>query len=104
MVDLQRVFKQLKQERRRAQKELQRLEYAIAVFGKLSGVGRRAAKPQRTTFCCHPKEDSRGSASALGKAQGKVGKLPAGCGGRRDLRDQKVLSWPWRFFELREYP
>lgn len=46
MVDLQRVFKQLKQERRRAQKELQRLEYAIAVFGKL--VGRRAAKPQRT--------------------------------------------------------
>ncbi len=46
MVDLRRVFKQLKQERRRAQKELQRLEYAIAVFGKL--VARRAARTQRT--------------------------------------------------------
>jgi hypothetical protein len=45
MVDLQRVFKQLKQERRRAQKELQRLENAVAAFGKL--VGRRTARAPR---------------------------------------------------------
>ena len=44
MVDLQLVFKQLKLERRRAQKELERLEAAVSAFGKL--VGRRAAKAQ----------------------------------------------------------
>jgi hypothetical protein len=44
MVDLQYVFKQLKQERRRTQKELERLENAVAAFGKL--LGRRAAKPR----------------------------------------------------------
>jgi hypothetical protein len=45
MVDLQHVFKQLKLERRRVQKQLERLDYAISGFGKL--VGRRAAKAQR---------------------------------------------------------
>jgi hypothetical protein len=44
MANLQRVFKQLKQERRRAQKELEHLDDAISAFGKLVGnAGRRAA-------------------------------------------------------------
>ena len=42
MVDLHHVLNQLKQERRRAQEELKRLETAISVFGKL--VVRRPAK------------------------------------------------------------
>jgi len=45
MSSLQSVFKQLKDERKRAQKELARLEEAISAFGKL--VGKRAGKVQR---------------------------------------------------------
>jgi hypothetical protein len=45
MVDLQHVFKQLKLERRRVQKELQRLDYVVSAFGKL--VGRRPARTPR---------------------------------------------------------
>jgi len=44
MANLQRVFKQLKQERRRAQRELAHLDEAIEAFGRVVGkVGRRAA-------------------------------------------------------------
>jgi len=45
MADLRHVFKQLKNERRRAQKELERLEEALSAFGKL--VGKRAVKARR---------------------------------------------------------
>jgi len=45
MANLHHVFTQLKKERKRAQKELERLEEAISAFGKL--VGKRAAKAQR---------------------------------------------------------
>ncbi len=45
MSTLQHVFKQLKDERKRAQKELARLEEAISAFGKL--VGKRAGRAQR---------------------------------------------------------
>jgi hypothetical protein len=44
MVNLQRMFKQLKRERKRAQKELEHLDDAISAFGKVVGkAGRRAA-------------------------------------------------------------
>lgn len=45
MIDLQHVFKQLKLERRRVQKQLERLDYVVAAFGKL--LGRRGARAPR---------------------------------------------------------
>jgi hypothetical protein len=43
MVNLRRIFKQLKGERKRAQQELEHLDDAISAFGKVMGkVGRRA--------------------------------------------------------------
>jgi hypothetical protein len=45
MADLKHVFKQLQAEKKRAQKELNRLEEAISAFGKL--VGKRAGKARR---------------------------------------------------------
>ncbi len=44
--NLHSVYKQLKEEKKRAQKELGRLEQAISAFGKI--IGKRAAKAQRT--------------------------------------------------------
>jgi hypothetical protein len=61
MVDLQYVLKQLKQERRRAQKELERLEYAISAFGKL--VGRRTPKA-RLKFSAATREKIAGARRA----------------------------------------
>jgi predicted nucleic acid-binding Zn-ribbon protein len=50
MVNLQKVFKELKRERKRAQKELEHLDDAISAFGKLAGkVGRRAAAETENT-------------------------------------------------------
>jgi len=50
MVNLQRMFKQLKQERKRAQKELETLDDAISAFGKVVGkAGRRAAAQTEKT-------------------------------------------------------
>jgi len=45
MADLQEVLKQLKGEKKRAQKELRRLEKAVSAFGKL--IGKRTAKARR---------------------------------------------------------
>jgi SMC interacting uncharacterized protein involved in chromosome segregation len=43
MANLRRVFKQLKQERKRVQRELEHLDEAISAFGHLVGkAGRRA--------------------------------------------------------------
>jgi len=50
MVNLQRMFKQLKRERKRAQKELEHLDDAISAFGKVVGkAGRRAAAQTEKT-------------------------------------------------------
>jgi hypothetical protein len=50
MVNLQRIFKQLQRERKRAQKELGHLEDAISAFGKVVGkAGRKAAAQTETT-------------------------------------------------------
>ena len=50
MVTLQKLFKQLKRERKRAQKELEHLDDAISAFGKVVGkVGRRAAAQTEKT-------------------------------------------------------
>jgi hypothetical protein len=46
MANLHAVFKQLKREQKRAQKELARLEEAVSTFKKL--LGKRAARVQRT--------------------------------------------------------
>jgi len=46
MATLQRIFKELKKEKKRAQKEVERLEEAIAAFGKL--VGKRTQRARRT--------------------------------------------------------
>jgi polyribonucleotide nucleotidyltransferase len=43
MVNLHKVFKQLEQERRRAQKELEHLDDAISAFGKVVGEAGRTA-------------------------------------------------------------
>ena len=50
MVNLQKLFKQLKRERKRAQKELEHLDDAISAFGKVVGkAGRRAlAQTEKT--------------------------------------------------------
>jgi hypothetical protein len=45
MADLRHVLKQLKAEKKRAQKELDRLEEAISAFGRL--FGKRAVKARR---------------------------------------------------------
>jgi wobble nucleotide-excising tRNase len=45
MAYLRHVLKQLEAEKKRAQKELERLEEAISAFGKL--VGKRAVKARR---------------------------------------------------------
>ena len=50
MVTLQKLFKQLKRERKRAQKELEHLDDAISAFGRVVGkVGRRAAAQTEKT-------------------------------------------------------
>ena len=50
MVNLQKLFKQLKRERKRAQKELEHLDDAISAFGKVVGkVGRTAAAETEKT-------------------------------------------------------
>ena len=46
MVNLQKVFKQLERERKRAQKELEHLDDAISAFGKLVGKAGRGAAAQ----------------------------------------------------------
>ena len=46
MANLQQILKQLKKEKSRAQKEVDRLEEAVSAFAKL--VGNRAAKVERT--------------------------------------------------------
>ena len=45
MPDLHSVYKQLKKEKKRAQKELKRLEGAISAFSKI--IGKRAVKAQQ---------------------------------------------------------
>lgn len=50
MINLQKMFKQLERERKRAEKELEHLEDAIFAFGKLVGkVGRTAAAETEKT-------------------------------------------------------
>jgi hypothetical protein len=50
MIDLQTMYKQLKRERKRAQKELEHLDDAISAFGKVVGkAGRRAAAQTEKT-------------------------------------------------------
>ncbi len=50
MVNLQKMFKQLKRERKRAQKGLEHLDDAISAFGKVVGkAGRRAATQTEKT-------------------------------------------------------
>jgi hypothetical protein len=50
MVNLQKLFKQLKRERKRAQKELEHLDDAVSAFGKLVGkAGSRAAAQTEKT-------------------------------------------------------
>jgi hypothetical protein len=50
MINLQSVFKQLKKERKRAQRELEHLDNAISAFGKVVGKvgGRAAAQAEKT--------------------------------------------------------
>ena len=51
MVNLHGMFKQLKRERKRAQKELEHLDDAISAFGKVIGkFGRTAAAETEKTF------------------------------------------------------
>ena len=50
MLNLQRMFKQLKRERKRAQKELEHLDDAISAFGKVVGkAGSKAAAQTEKT-------------------------------------------------------
>ena len=77
MANLHRVFRQLKQERKRAQKELKHLDEAVSAFRKLVGkAGHRvAARTEQTVegstqaISCRKKENCRGAASAVGEAE-----------------------------------
>jgi hypothetical protein len=61
--NLHSVYKQLKEEKKRAQKELERLEGAISAFGKI--IGKRAAKAQRTLSAAARKKISAANRSLL---------------------------------------
>jgi len=69
MANLKQVFKQLKKEKKRAQKELAGLEAALTAFGKL--VGKRAARTQRKLSAAARKRISAAQKARWAKLRGR---------------------------------
>ncbi len=69
MATLQRIFEELKKEKKRAQKEVDRLEEAISAFGKI--VGKRAGKARRTMSAAARKRISQAQKARWAKFKRK---------------------------------
>jgi uncharacterized protein (DUF3084 family) len=69
MANLQQIFKQLKKEQKRAQKEVRELEAALTAFGKL--VGKQAAKTQRQLSAAARKRISAAQKARWAKLRGR---------------------------------
>jgi len=69
MTNLRHVLKQLKKEKKRAQAEVERLEDALAAFGKL--VGKRAAKAKRTLSAAARKRIAAAQRARWAKLKGR---------------------------------
>jgi hypothetical protein len=67
MGNLSAVVQELKRERERAQKEVQRIDSVLAALGSLGSYG-----PSRHHVHCRSSENQSGAESAVGKAEGET--------------------------------